>query len=293
MLVALMLTLVSLSRVASRVAAVLGGVGFGLLIDEIGKFVTSDNNYFFKPTFAIIYVTLVLIWLASRTLLLRTGLRPPEQLANAIDLLKEAAVRPLTEDERRSAIRLLDESGEEQPFVPELHTMFDQLETIPSAGYPGKALVSWATSRYERLVLTRGFKLVIAIVFILLALVAVLSVASLAVDLAQNGTLTFTKWTQLVTNIVLSVFYCLGVYALFRRSRIVAYRWFELSMLFSIFVVQIFDFADLELWAAVEFVIVLLLFVTLRILIAEEERRGATMPKLTPASVAAVLPKLG
>ncbi len=66
MLVALFISLGCLSHPAHEWAAVLGGIGFGAFIDELGKFITQDNNYFFQPTIAIIYVTFILIYLATR-----------------------------------------------------------------------------------------------------------------------------------------------------------------------------------------------------------------------------------
>jgi hypothetical protein len=46
---------------AYTTAAVLNGVGMGLFIDEIGKFITQTNNYFYPPAAPIIYAFFLLI----------------------------------------------------------------------------------------------------------------------------------------------------------------------------------------------------------------------------------------
>ena len=51
--------------------AVVGGTGFGLFIDEVGKFVTHDNNYFYKDAFYLMYLSLLGVWLIARLIIIR------------------------------------------------------------------------------------------------------------------------------------------------------------------------------------------------------------------------------
>jgi hypothetical protein len=107
LLIAQLLTLSYLGPVTKPLAAALGGVGFGLFIDEVGKFVTADNNYFYQPAVAIMYVVFTLIVLAGRLLHDRRSRGPAEQVANAAAIAAEGAAAGLSKSRRAIANRLL------------------------------------------------------------------------------------------------------------------------------------------------------------------------------------------
>ena len=58
--IAAILTLIYLNEWVFSLAAILAGVGIGLFIDEIGKFITQSNDYFFPLAAPIIYVAFIL-----------------------------------------------------------------------------------------------------------------------------------------------------------------------------------------------------------------------------------------
>lgn len=89
-------------------AAVIGGIGFGLFIDEVGKFLTKDVNYFFKPAIAIMYAVFVAGYLAVRELLQHRPLDDRRRLALAATALSDLALGQLDRRHRDYALRLLD-----------------------------------------------------------------------------------------------------------------------------------------------------------------------------------------
>ena len=113
MLVAISLLLGYVGPVVRPAAALVGGIGFGLFIDEVGKFVTSDNDYFYQPTAAIVYVVFVLIVLATRFLTTRRPIDPREQLANVIDHAVEGVAGGLSRRRLAQASEELRQVGPE------------------------------------------------------------------------------------------------------------------------------------------------------------------------------------
>src|SRR3954453_7066819 len=79
--------------------AFIGGCGFGWFIDELGKFISRDVNYFFKPTIALIYMTFITMYLVFRTIG-RRSFGPDEAVLNGLEALKAAALGELAEAKR-------------------------------------------------------------------------------------------------------------------------------------------------------------------------------------------------
>jgi hypothetical protein len=88
-------------------AALLGGVGFGLFIDEVGKFLTKDVDYFFKPAVAIIYAVLVGFYVVVSLILQHRPLNDRRRLALATSALEDLALGQLDAASRDYALQLL------------------------------------------------------------------------------------------------------------------------------------------------------------------------------------------
>ena len=106
----LLLLLVS-NRWVFWVVAVMGGAGVGLFIDEVGKFITESNDYFFPLAFPIIYAfMLVCVWIYLRV----RRHRPSDTrtlLYHALDDLKQVLDNDLDPFEHSELLETLDRVG--------------------------------------------------------------------------------------------------------------------------------------------------------------------------------------
>lgn len=93
MLTSILILLIFLGNYSKSLAAVLGGFGFGAFIDELGKFITSDNNYFFKPTIGLIYIIFVLLFFFIRKISNRSYLTEKEKKVNFLEISEEAVLK--------------------------------------------------------------------------------------------------------------------------------------------------------------------------------------------------------
>jgi hypothetical protein len=99
--VATLLPLIFVNRWAFTVSALCGGVGVGLFIDEVGKFITRDNNYFSPLAAPIIYAFFLLtalVYLQVRSRSNDSDAR--SELYTVLDGIREVLDHDLDEGER-------------------------------------------------------------------------------------------------------------------------------------------------------------------------------------------------
>ncbi|MFI2710459.1 hypothetical protein ACH495_10075 [Micromonospora sp. NPDC018662] len=105
MLAAQLMSTLFLGSAVKNAAAIVAGVGFGLFIDEVGKFLTADNNYFYEPVAAIIYAVFVATYSAVRLAVDRRPLSERERLVNAAQRTADGYAGSATGGARLTRIR--------------------------------------------------------------------------------------------------------------------------------------------------------------------------------------------
>jgi len=294
MAAAMIMLLSFIGRTIHRLASLIGGTGFGVFIDEIGKFVTSNNDYFFEPAVALIYVVFVLTFLAIHVIHSRPRYSPTEYLMNALHRMEEVVFQDLDSAERRHSLALLRKCNPANPLVACLTDLLDRTDLVGPGGPGslGRLRRVWR-HLYRRLARMPQFPAMVIWLFVVqlaLKLVYVGVVVFLVGygwnTMAREGMvawflgriedLTFVDYAQLASSVLSGVFVFIGVWRI-RRSRTAAFLMFEHSLLVSIFLTQVFSFYEQQFLALIGLALNTFLLVITRYALRQEAASVSTV----------------
>ncbi|MDB5164764.1 MAG: putative rane protein [Candidatus Saccharibacteria bacterium] len=281
MLAAIVLVITFLGARVQRLAALLGGLGFGIFIDELGKFITKDNNYFFRPTVGIIYALFIVLYLIFNSLSRVNRLTPREYELNALNQFEEAVLKDLDSAEKRQIRRLLKASDQKSPVTQELQKLLDRIDTVPT-GAPNRMqrLLSALDRGYVRFWNNRASRRAIGALFIAQAVIFLVSVIFTVFQNFSNisellhSTDSYAKTLiigQLASSAFAAGFTIAGALRLL-SSRMEAFNLFRRAVLINILLTEFFIFSRIQFGAVPGFVFSLVLLAGLHYALLEERR---------------------
>ena len=261
MLVAFIALFTFLNRGTARMAALLAGVGFGTFIDELGKFITSDNDYFFQPAIGLIYIIFIAVFLILRAVRRTRTLTPRDALANALHRIPESIDGPLEPGKKSEILALLVQADPRHPLSPYLRAYVEEMEHVSAAQTDIYIRFrEWTISAYVRIVQHSGF----AALFPALLLTWGIGQAAALAYLAYGISIEEVGWTQYAqagSMAVTLACIAVGIWN-WRSSRARSYRWYMRGTLISIFITQVFAFYHSQLAAMSGLVVNLLTYAT-------------------------------
>ena len=253
MLIAVVLSLTFLGRHTQSWAAILGGLGFGTFIDELGKFITADYDYFYRPAWVIIYIIFIVMFFTFTALARRQHPVGRAALATALDMIQNAVLFGLRKNDREVILRLLDDSDPDSPLTGSLRQTITDMP-LATDQRPGLIVRIQNQIRdwYHGVTRTRGFR---TIVVGLWSIFTLTSAGVLIAGIVRDPHYTFTSpaigvvdAVQIGVVLISGVLALLGVISLARR-RLTAYQWFRLAILVSLLVGQPLAFYHNEIFA--------------------------------------------
>ncbi len=283
MMIALVVSFIFMGIRSRQISAIVGGVGFGIFIDELGKFITEDNNYFFRPAVGIIYAVFVLLYLLFSLLTRTQHLSSREYQINALAELEEAVAQDLDSSERAHIYRLLDASKKDSAMTRHLREFVDTMR-ITADVKPSRVrlLIRKVDDIYMRFWQKRGSNILVRLVFIAQATVLVAAVMFTVynniddITAVLSGSLTYGRElivAQVMASIVAGGFVLYGLSKL-TSSRYDAFEQFRRATLINIYMIQLFIFVRIQFQALPGFVASVVLLILIMFVLRQERRLG-------------------
>jgi hypothetical protein len=250
LMIAVVMVLSFLGNRTLRIASVIGGIGFGVFIDELGKFITSNNDYFFEPTIALLYIIFLVLFFVFRYIEQHQALTQKEYVMNAFQLFEEVINNDLDTAERAKLLQYIRHAKNYQ-FADELLALATAVETAPPKQKSRwQKLFQEIDDFFRSFIDSVLFRKVVILFFVLESLVLIANlilvimnssghIPFITPELPDRATITF--WGEIISITASSYFVLIGI-GYFRFNRQKAYEMFKYSLLISILLTQFFEF---------------------------------------------------
>ena len=269
-------------------ASVLGGLGFGTFIDEIGKFLTHDNNYFFQPSISLIYFIFILIFFTVRTLFHNKIFSQQEYFVNVIALVGEMANNGLDAEGKTRLLAYLQKCDPVNPLVGAVSEMIGRAAFRPHQEHFWISNAkSYFLENYKRIASSAVFETAIVAFFSAELAVTFFATVLLVffpafgfrqmIHIGMWGHIaneferpSFLGWAEFISTWFSAFFVFAGI-IMIRKKRLVAFHMFEHAILISILLTQFFAFYRAQLGALTGLFLNLIVWMCLRRAIAIEK----------------------
>lgn len=257
-------------------ATCVGGLGFGTFVDELGKFITKDNDYFFRPTIGLIYAVLVIFYLIAQWTQRHRVPTSADHLFYATQGIQSLAIGKLDYDRQQFALSHLRASGIDTPLTEAMRVALETAQLIDEDDAQSSRILRWRTSlmnAYTRVVNRHWFTPIVIAIFVIkvIEIVATLVFGFVTNSFELNDGLSFTEWGVLLSGGASGAVAALGVWFLFRSERLRALHTFAASTLITILFGQFFAFTTNQFAALTNLLVQLFILGVLRFSIAAED----------------------
>lgn len=285
-------------------SALISGVGFGLFIDEIGKFITQNNDYFFPLAAPLVYASFLLV------VVLYLNIRRPRErdsrseMYRVLEELKEVLDHDCDPIEQERILNRLDFILQ-QHDRPDLHALAQQikqfmqsdaLEIVPRKATVIERLLISMRGFDERWLRPNRFRYLLIVAFAIAAAGGVVNLTTaLFLIASQENLLQFSMelfqveayvggptsllWyiVRIALDAIVGILFSLAILNFLRRNDRTATRFGRLGLILSLSVVNLLTFYFDQFWAiaAATAQVVLLLLV-------EYYRQSYLPPKTDP-----------
>lgn len=253
MMVALLVGWLTLGAGPRVLAVVLGGIGFGLFLDEVGKFVTKDNDYFYGPAAEIMYIMVVAILVGARIVRDFRPLTARECLASATAIAADGVARGLADHRRDIALALLtqaDGTGADPDEVAHVRALVLTADSAPDRLYRLQRRVPALVPgffRSPRWVPVVGWLLVVSAVSGVVLEVLGIAIGAYSYDTGDTSVdLDVSSPAAIILFVIAVLTAVIAVPAMIARRRTQALwplRWLRNAALISTFLNALVDFA--------------------------------------------------